>query len=248
MKNKREFIDFLLKFAPDLKQEWKGALKSQINKIEELAGRPLPDFYRWFLSKMGHSMGSLANPRRDFSVASVLEAYRDGLVEPNSGFLLIGHETDEVMPMHIFYNLEIPTDDDALIFSQPAEGGGIQREFSTLREMLAWSLMVRFRLYQYPRRCEGSFDGSRNVYDLLDPVLKRLGFVQPVLCGSLTRFYERSDTIMICMVPPGTKVKPYRFFNLSGENVTILRKILDEITATTSLKVEIDEWNPPLTV
>jgi len=37
---------FLLRVVPGLAEQWKGATPDEIARIEEIAGRPLPSFYR----------------------------------------------------------------------------------------------------------------------------------------------------------------------------------------------------------
>ncbi|MCX4242315.1 hypothetical protein [Paraliomyxa miuraensis] len=65
----------LLRLVPDLERQWEGATQDEIDRIEAIAGRPLPPFYCWFLIRMGHSMGSIAYPRLDFSAPKVLSCY-----------------------------------------------------------------------------------------------------------------------------------------------------------------------------
>ncbi|WP_239014818.1 SMI1/KNR4 family protein [Archangium violaceum] len=69
--------EFLLRVVPNLGQQWRGATPDAIARIEQMAGRPLPPFYRWFLSRMGQSMGRLAYPSLDFSAQRVLERYAE---------------------------------------------------------------------------------------------------------------------------------------------------------------------------
>jgi len=50
----------LVRLLPGLAQQWQGAPGSEIDRIEAIAGRQLPPFYRWFLARMGRSMGPRA--------------------------------------------------------------------------------------------------------------------------------------------------------------------------------------------
>jgi hypothetical protein len=117
-----ELEDFLLRVGPELAQQWKGSGPEEIAQIERIAGRPLPPFYRWFLTRMGQSMGPLAYPTLDFSAQRVLTCYAEELVAPHPRFLLIGYDSDELMPLHFFYDLDLPARTDARVMRRHAEG------------------------------------------------------------------------------------------------------------------------------
>ena len=119
---------FLLDLVPDLQDAWKGATEDELARIEAIAGRPLPRSYRWFLLRMGHDMGPLAYPTADFSAPEVLDCYDRGLFAPNPRFLMIGHESDEMMPLHFFYDFEHSVREDARVMPRERTGEGIHSE------------------------------------------------------------------------------------------------------------------------
>ena len=239
-----EMEDLLLRIVPGLAEQWQGASPDAIERIEQLAGRPLPPFYRWFLSHMGQSMGPLAYPTLDFSAQRVVACYAEKLVVPDPRFLLIGHESDELMPLHLFYDFKAPARDDALVTSRDARGGELHDGFETLREMLAWGAVSLFRVERTSQRCEGSLKGDDpDFLSQLDPLMSGLGFTQPVSTGPFCRLYERPDVVMTCRGKPRARLGNRRTFELGGNDTGTLRRILGEISTATSLEVKVKEWH-----
>jgi hypothetical protein len=240
---------FLLRVVPGLGQQWKGATPDAIARIEQIAGRPLPPFYRWFLSRMGQSMGALAYPTLDFSAQRVLDCYAKGWVEPHPRLLLIAHDSYGMMPMPHFYDLDAPARGDALVASKEegADEDDLYEHFETLREMLAWSALSRFRLNKAPQICRGTFYGDHpNLLALIEPVMSRLGFTQPISTGPYCGLFERDDASMLCMGTPKQDLDKVRSFKFSGTTAGVLRKVLGEIAAAISLEIDVGEWVPAL--
>ena len=52
---------FLLRLVPGLAEQWQGADEQDIDALTKIAGRPLPNFYRWFLSRMGKKYGAIGS-------------------------------------------------------------------------------------------------------------------------------------------------------------------------------------------
>jgi hypothetical protein len=241
--------ELLLRVVPGLKEQWKGATPDEIARIERIAGRPLPPFYRWFLSRMGQSMGPLAYPRLDFSAQRVLERYAEEWVEPHPRLLLIAHDSKEMMPMSLFYDLDDAARGDALVAAKEegANENDLYERFETLREMLAWGALSEFRLGTMPQRCGGTFSGDQpDILSLVEPVMSSLGFKQPISTGPYCGLYERADAAMICKGMPRHGFDEARSFSLGGSDAGVLRKILGEIATASSLKVEVTEWTPAL--
>jgi hypothetical protein len=239
----------LLRLVPNLADQWQGATPDEIERIERLVPGPLPSFYRWFLGKMGRSMGALAYPTIDFSADRVLWANNDEepQVAASKRFFLVGYETDEHMQLHVFYDLSHPLRDDARVVRRHALGGTLHVHSETFREMLVWGKFLKFRIHALPQRCSGSFeDEGCEVFAHLDPVMERLGFKQPLVTGANCRLFEREDAAMECSSTPSDNPRKYQFFTLGGGNVSELRRILGTITTESALKLRIDEWFPPI--
>jgi hypothetical protein len=241
---------FLLRVAPELGQQWKGATPDAMARIEQIAGRPLPPFYRWFLSRMGKSMGALAYPTLDFSAQRVLDCYAKGWVEPHPRLLLIAHDSHGMMPRPHFYDLDAPAHGDAMVASKEegADEDDLYEHFETLREMLAWGALSQFRLDKAPQTCHGTFSGNHpNLLALIEPVMSRLGFTQPIPTGPYCGLFERDDAAMSCKGVPGQGIDSARAFELGGTSEGVLRKVLGEIVAASSLRLRVSQWVPALT-
>ncbi len=245
-----EMEAFLLRLVPELSTYWQGATDKEIEEIEKFAGQPLPLFYRWFLMKMGRSMGPLTNPKRDLSATSVISWHQKG-ENPDTSLFLFGREADPIMPLYILYDLAKPLRDDALVVNREVGGHGENFEFETFREMLAWGTIQRFGIPAFPQQLEGVFvlenaDLSPELTTLLDS----LGFKCPIQTGSYCGIYERSDATIVCLGSPEPMLDNMIFlsFSMGAENPRIIGKILGEITSEPSFEIKVSkmEWNPPL--
>ncbi|MDC0715844.1 SMI1/KNR4 family protein [Nannocystis bainbridge] len=236
---------FLARLMPGIDLGWEGASTAEIREIEALAGRPLPDFYRWFLARMGRNMGALGYASVDFSAARILACYREELRSPDPRYLLIGYEDDPVVPMHTWYDLARPMRGDALVLSRGIGDPLIQLDFETFREQLAWKAMLNFRLDALPASCKGSFKSHRaDVRARLDQAMNALNFEQPVPSGDFCGIFDRTDAAMICSVTPREEPEKILFFRLAAANAGTMRRILGVIARETDLEVVIDPGQP----
>lgn len=242
-----EVEQLLLRLAPRLREQIVGSTPAEIAQLEDLAGRPLPPFYRWFLAHMGRCMGPLAYASIDFSLQKILACYRDGEIEPELPFLLIGYETNEHMPVHIYYFLDEPARDDAVVVSRFAGDDCCQKNYETFREMLAHSALCRLRIANSPQVCSGSFktDGA-DVFTQLDSIMDQLGFQRPLSTGRFCGLYERGDAAMACRVTPRATPESLLFFQLGGQDSGTLRKILGEVATESAIEVKVETWKPLL--
>lgn len=244
-----ELESFLLRLAPTLAAERKGASAGEIRELEMMVERPLPRCYRWLLTTMGRSMGPLGHPRQDRSIATVLAAYRAGQVEPHPSRLLIGRSPDELMPMLVFLDLDQPMRDDALVISRPADGMVWDRDFETLREELAYTMLARLRVNPALQRCEGQLTGDGvEVMEELAPALELLGFSQPIPTGRYCGVFEREDVALVCTVGPEPDNAGLSFFRIGGPDMATLRELLGAVGSETSLSVVVRRWDPPARV
>lgn len=235
-----------LRLHPDLPFHWGGASAEELARLQAIAGRPLPRFYRWFLHRMGREMGPVEYPTLDFSASRIIASYEQGLVRAGRRFLLIGYETDEVMPLHVFYDFDYPSRDDARVVKLHFLGGAIHNMFDTFREMLTWGEFFQCRVDRLPRRCEGAFKGSGEVVAELDPVMARLGFTKLIPTGQLCALYDRADAAMAISATPRSPPSKYHFFDFGAATTGVLRRILGTIALETRIEVKVRAWNPPL--
>jgi hypothetical protein len=213
-----ETEQFLLQYVPGLAESWRGATPEEIDELEHRIERPLPRFYRWFLGKMGHDMGPLRWPRTDFSIGAVLEAADSG--DPN---LMIGIHDEDIMPLDLYYDLDQPARDDAMVWN--ASGGP---EAETFRERLWWSWVLRFRIAHMPSQRIAHIKGE-DALALLAGAMERLGFVQPIRTGRRHAIFARADAAMV--VRASSDDSPLLMFHLGTRDETDMQRILRAIEA-----------------
>jgi hypothetical protein len=239
---------FLSRLVPGLAAQWKGVSEPEIDKIERLAGRSLPPFYRWFLARMGLDMGPLKYPTVDFSAARILSCYEEGIAIPQDPrFFLIGYESDEAMSLHVFYDFDHPSDDDARVVRMDPAGGPFHIQFDTFREMLVWGEVYNSRILKAPQSCFGSIKGDSGfVVSSLNPVMAKIGFVKPIETGINCAIYDRQDAAMSVRATPRDPPEPLHFFYLSASDAGAIRRILGAVAHESHLEVKIREWTPRL--
>jgi len=238
-----EMEEFLLRLVPGLASRWEGATEDEIHQIEHITGQELPRFYRWFLMRMGHRTGLDEYASMDFSASKILSSYAEELFAPEPRFLMIGYESDEVMPLHLLYDFDYPARDDARVFRCLALGGPSSVEFETFREMIAWGTL-QTHAQDFPNYCRGLIRGTgESVPSQLYPVMSSLGFKSPIASGPYCALFEGSQAAMVTSGNP-TESNTRHGFHLGGSNKKILRDILGVIVAETSLDIKIRENDP----
>ena len=236
----------LLRIVPGLESRWQGSSDADIARLEAIAGQPLPDLYRWFLARMGQSMGPMAYPTIDFSAAGVLAAYGSGRIAQSPRYLLIGYEHDEVSPLHYFYDLETRARGDALVVRMLTPADETHEQFETLREMLAWGELYTNRVAAAPQQCRGSVRHAGGaLQERLEPVLHRLGFTSPIETGPVCGLYERADATLLCTGTP-RDIPSVQTFSLAGHDAPSLAQILNALPEGDGLELDISAWSPPL--
>jgi hypothetical protein len=236
----------LVRVVPGLAESWAGAGEREIAELQAIAGRPLPDFYLWFLARMGRSMGPMRYPTVDFTAQGVLSAYASRAIEPDGRFLLLGHERDELTPLHYFYDLDQPARGDALVVRMLTPRDERHEQFETLREMLAWGELWAQRVEGAAQHCRGTLRASGGaVYPVLAAALTRLGFTAPIETGSFCGLYERADATLVCSGTPG-EPREAQAFGLGGRDAATLGQLLGELTREAGVEVTLSAWSPPL--
>jgi hypothetical protein len=161
---------------------------------------------------------------------------------------MIGFETDDVMPLHMFYDFDFSSPDDARITRRHAQGGPLHDQFDSLCEMIAWGKFNVFRIKKLPQYCYGSFRGeSGKVVTELSPLVETLGFIKPVsLRGPNCAIYERDDAALSVSATPRVPPDDLFFFRFGAMDAGIIRRLLGTIADRSSLEIKIKEWTPPL--
>jgi hypothetical protein len=238
----------LLRIVPGLGRAWQGAAAADIERLQHIAGRPLPALYRWFLERLGSSMGPMAYPTLDFSASGILATYASGRMQPHPRYLLIAYDDDDVTPAHYFYDLDRPARDDALVLRMltPLDESHEQLEqFETLREMLAWGELWTQRVEHAAQRLRGSLRApGGDLHGRLAPALQRLGFDTPVETGVFCGLYERADAVLVCSSAPDAE-PGVQSFSLGGADAGQLARI-SSVVADAGVEVTPSAWLPPL--
>jgi hypothetical protein len=236
----------LLRIVPGLAAEWQGASDAEVARLESLAGRPLPAFYRWFLERLGKSMGPMIYPGVDFSAQGVIDIYAAGRIAPDPRFLLIGYDHDDVSPLHYFYDLDAALRGDALVVRMLTPKDESHEQFETLREMLAWGELYAQRVAAAPQQCRGvlRFTGA-SLGVTLEPALAELGFEAPLETGRFCGLFERQDAALVASGTPGDP--PGRqSFALGGHDAASLAQVLSTLATRADVEIDIAAWAPPL--
>jgi len=219
---------FVLRHVPGLADAWRGATTEEIDELERRVGRPLPRFYRWFLSKMGHDMGPLEWARTDFTIGALLAQAQTG-----DANLVIGVADEDIMPLDTLYNLDLPARDDAQVWN--ASGGP---EAETFRERLVEAWLDQFRIDLMPSRRMGFMRGPRGeVLARLEPVMKKLGFEKPVPTGTFRGFFERDDAAM--SLRSSLDDGELFSFSLGCVDETTTQAVLRGVQATPSITIDV---------
>ena len=236
--------ELLVRIVPGLTESWQGASSAEIERLEAAAGRPLPAFYRWFLSRMGKSMGPMRYPTVDFSAQAILGAYSARHMAPDPRYFLIGFERDELTPLHYFYDLEGAQRGDALVVRMLTPRDECHEQFETFREMLAWGELWAARIEGAPQHCRGTLRANGDLRVQLDGIARQLGFAEPIETGSCCGLYERSDATLVWTGTPNDAPGP-RAFGLGGHDAAALARILAELERH-QIEVRLSAWSPPL--
>lgn len=237
----------LLDLGPQVGRDWSGVGEEEIAQVEALARRPLPPFYRWFLGRFGHTMGTFTYRSLDFSCKGVLAAYAEQRVEHDPRYLLIAYDHDPAYPSHAFYDLDRPVRDDALVVAgELLDEDDLVPSFETLREMIAWGALASHGVYKRPQRCVGMLESTKgDALSQLDPVLRAFGLEPSIETGRYCGVYRGPAFDLVSKSMPGAH--PHlQGFMVGGTDASKIRRLLGEVTTQTSLELKISEWDPPI--
>jgi len=228
------------RLIPDL-MNWQGATADEIEKIEQIvrkiSGHDLTKFYRWFLVRMGHSMGKFSYYDMDYSAPTVISWYGEDFEDDGSKFFKIGHTSEPELELHMYYDFNYPERDDARVTMRQAEGGEDYRQFETFREMLA-TKAAQIHAVEFPVFCTGTIVDD-DILPQLDPVMDSLGFNKPnIPTGPRCGLYEGSQATMVTISSMDFGLKSCGF-GLGGIDANILRNILGTIATETDFILDV---------
>lgn len=244
-----EMERLLARLVPNYASQVEGASLREIEAIEAIAGRPLPGYYRWFLWRMGRSMGPFAYRSLDFSIARILDCYDKGTFKRDPRFLMIGYETDSIYPAHMAYDFDHPARDDARV-TVYMDGKPRLKDQSheTLREMHAYAALLGTHVSSQPQRVSAVLydEQKQSVAQQLSLVMAKLGFASPIKTGAYCVLYEREDAALIGSTTLARDVPASLGIRLGARHQLEIRSILGAIVSETGVEFDLDEWDPPL--
>lgn len=231
------------RLIPDL-MDWQGATADEIETIErivrKISGDGMPKFYRWFLMRMGQSMGRFSDPDMDYSAPAVVSWYSNDFEDDGSKFFKIGHTSEPELELHMYYDFNYPARDDARVTMRQAEGGEDYKQYETFREMLA-AKAVSIHAVRFPVLCTGTMLNDNDILSQLDPLMDSLGFKKPAIpTGPRCRMYEGSQAIMFTKGSLDFGTESCGFM-LGGIDANILRNVLGTIATETEFILEVKD-------
>ena len=237
-----ELEALLHRVVPDL-MNWQGSSEADIDKVEQvlsnISGLHIPKFYRWFLMRMGHSMGDLGFEDMDYSASSVLTWYEEGIEDDGAKFFKIGHSSESEMELHMYYDFNFPARDDARVTMRQAEGGEDYGQFDTFREMLA-TRVAQIHAIRLPIFCTGTMVGNEDILPALEPVLEASGFAKSSIpAGDRCGIFEGQDVILITTGSMDIGLQSCGFV-LGGQEANDVRLILGAIDSETDFLLDVN--------
>ncbi len=193
----KPFLDYVTQYAPDFVNRIQGASTQQINELERLAGRLLPESHRDFLAHMGEDDGGL-NLTFDGTtkIGEILEYYRDEVITgnyplpPNTILLGIGG----VSISEIVLDCSSPGD-PPVMFTDGDETAGVFA--GSLKALLYNTAFNKFRLAQFPFEafysCSYDDTGHTDLTKLMPDVAHECGLTTLWFSDQVSCCAEKSD-------------------------------------------------------
>lgn len=251
-------VEALLEFLhPGFSRLVEGNTDAEIEALQALvAPEPLPEFYRWFLKRMGRNLGPFVYPRHDFSASTLVALHQEGVLEPDPDHeeLLIGfdHTYTYVGPVHMVYNFTKRTAFDAQVDSGTVEGsiGSVLSE--TFVELFCYHKFHAHRIDCFPAylRCILETDWAHyqpvpdghSLLDELEPALLSMGFESMLSHGIRGGLYNRADIALVTSASQRRETAPLHVVTIGGESEAAIKLVLGEVLAQTGLTMSRPKW------
>ena len=240
-----ELEALMKRLVPGCESAWEGASPQELEALAEETLADPPPFYDWFLRTMGRSMGPLASKVQDTRIETILSMYRSSRIYPDLDHLLVAFHPEDIAPRVSLYDLRAPCRDDAMVVSAPEDRPDQRRpDFETMREMLAWQLMLRFAVQPRPFVCDlDLYSDSDPVLDALTPVMAAQGFTTPIATGSYCGLFEAEQSTLVGHTTPKPPKEQKLFCVLGADSEALARQIVGKIGTETALRVEVSRWH-----
>ncbi len=208
----QEFITLVERYDPDYSRKLRGASPEEIRDLEGLAGQPLPESYREFLTLLGKDMGGLEIEGVDFHIERILEFYRSGDWPPPKGYILFAIQEDDPQ-MDYYLECTSPGRRDCPVVRFPSMGefsreGYFDSLDPSLNDFLLSLAFSEKRMEDFElQRLLTPSTGSRKqdpglivnpveLVRVIDERAHRLGFERVASTSVAYRFYDQPDAAL----------------------------------------------------
>lgn len=238
-----EMDELFQKLVPDL-MDWQAATPHEVDRIERLirtiTDNDVPKFYRWFLLRMGRSMGGFAYHEMDYSAPTLLSWYDQEFEDNGSRFFKIGHTSEPELQLHMYYDFDHPARNDACVTMRRDDGGEDYKQFETFREMLA-TKAVQIYASRFPAFCSGAMVSDDDILPRLDAMTDRLGLKRlKIPVGPRCGLYSGGQVTMVTTCSMDLDPDSCGFA-LGGSDREVLRKVLGTIAMETSFFLDVQD-------
>jgi hypothetical protein len=199
-------VEFIAGFDPGFPSATAGAGPAEIDHLERVVGRPLPEVYKQFLRRMGHGMDWVELPDADFEVVTVTEYYERPPWLPPPEYLLIGWAMSDP-DFHVFLESTGPGGPRVVTF--PFVEGDFEEEIrqvwwrpvaGSLVEMLGTRAFRTCRMDLLPATAlyagEADLAAARGVFE-------EMGFRALWFSNDWTLVCDRADAALVATRPEG---------------------------------------------
>ncbi|HEX5746493.1 MAG TPA: SMI1/KNR4 family protein [Archangium sp.] len=206
----QEFIALVERYDPGYSRRLRGAGPEEIRNLEVLAGQPLPDSYREFLTRMGRDMGGLEIEGIDFHIERILEFYKSGDWPPPRGYILFAIQEDDPQ-MDYYLECTRPGQRDCPVVRFPSMGefsrdGYFDSLDPSLNDFLLSLAFSEKRMEDFDRqrlltpstknRKQAPIASPVALARIVDERAQRLGFERVARTSVAYRFYDRADAAL----------------------------------------------------
>ncbi|MFL5349020.1 MAG: SMI1/KNR4 family protein [Hyalangium sp.] len=204
----KEIIDFVSQYDPGFPNEIRGATEAEIARLEQLAGRKLPNAYRQFLKSMGRGMDAMGISGYNFGIEAVTEMHGEDEYDWPLRFLVIAeHETDPYY--HYFMDLDTLHDGDCRVVSfdssftsETLQERHLHVQAASLQNLLFETAFIckRLALLPYLQRLkllypklQAKNTSARETLNVFEQVVLRLGFRKLPFSEPEPMLFDRHD-------------------------------------------------------
>jgi hypothetical protein len=208
----KRVVEYLASLDPAFGQGIEGAERSEIERLEQLSGGPLPPSYRDFLERMGRSLGKLRIEDADLRIERAIEFYAEDGPPLREGTRYLGKDGN--YPFADYYLDAEREGAEPLVVRYSGEGPFtppfVWKVYASLEEMLLVAAFTGIRMRALPERARCAPSGmlvrpnadKESPRQALQRVAAQLGFEPVAGTGPWSPCFERGDAAMRAYQPP----------------------------------------------